>query len=304
MGALGEKRAFRRRLSTTRFRHALTCAIGAAGLVFASGCGGSTSSNPLAQYQQNGINEGVTDLVPLSYEVNGTWTGEEVDIVNTIMKKLGITKINIVPVSSIASLLASLGAGRTNMVDNLIIRPDRCGVVNFSQPYLGTYPALAVAEGNPDNLHDLADVKTAGVNIGVIAGSQDLIASEGVGISSSHIQQYPSMTAAMTALSQGRVQAVSSDVVTLTAGRQAAGLTSSVQLVGPVDDFYIDGVLSGTFYDAFAFGKTKSEVALQNAFDQQLAAMIPSGTAAIGAKYEIPANAYQLTATKAALCAG
>jgi polar amino acid transport system substrate-binding protein len=262
--------------------------------------GGSSTPNPLAQYQANGINEGVTNLVPLSYEVNGQWTGEEVDIVAAIMKKLGITKINIVPVADISSLIASLQAGRTDIVDNLIIKPSRCQVINFSQPYLHTYPALAVPKGNPKGLNSLAGVKSSGASLGVIAGSQDLTAAQSAGISS--VQQYPNMVAAMTAVSQGRIQAISSDEVTLAAGVQAANLSSSIDLVGPVPDFIVDGKQSGSFYDAFAF--TKSSSALQNAFDQQLQAMMPSETASIGSKYGIPANGYDVTTSTASVCQG
>jgi len=294
-----------------RRRGVPVAALGVAALLAAcgssaasSGTGSSpTSAGELAQYISKGVNIGMTLDAPYVVQQGSQVSGTEVELAHQILNKLGITKINDVLISSYGGLIPSLQASRTDLVVGLVITPVRCKVVDFSSPYLTTYPAWAVKKGNPDGLNRWADVKTKGVNVGILSGNFDVQNAAAAGVPSSNLQQYPDLNSGLTALQQGRIAAMSGDVISMQVGVQTANLSSAMDVVAE-KDYVVQGSTVPGY--TLGFSLRKDEGALLKGVNDQLATMMPAGGAAIGAKYGIPAAVYEAprTLTTKQLCGG
>jgi polar amino acid transport system substrate-binding protein len=265
--------------------------LAACGSSAATGTGTSpTSAGDLAQYISKGVNIGMTLDAPYVTQQGSQVSGTEVELAHQILNKLGITKINDVLISSYGGLIPSLQASRTDLVVGLVISPVRCKVVDFSTPYLTTYPAWAVKKGNPDGLNTWADVKNKNVNVGILSGNFDVQNAAAAGVPSSNLQQYPDLNSGLTALQQGRIAAMSGDVISMQVGVQTANQSSAMDVVTE-KDYVVQGSTVPGY--TLGFSLRKDEGALLKAVNDQLATFMPAGGAAIGAKYGIPAAVYQ-----------
>lgn len=273
-------------------------------------CGGSDSSDtsatdgdPLAEFKENGVKLGMTNLSPMTFQENGEWVGESIDIAEAALAKIGIDNVEHVAIGDIAGLIPSLQAGRTDIVADLVIKPERCEVVDFTSPYLVTYPAFAVSSGDAASLTSFEDVRETGWSVGILAGSVDAQAAASAEVPASQIKQFPDLGSAFTAMKQGRVKAVSSDQVSLVDGLDKAGMSDGMEIV-PIENYVVDGEPAGNYSIAFA---VRSDAGgLLEAFNEALDGMIPEETAALGAEWGISADGYEAAVdyTTEGLCAG
>lgn len=109
--------------------------------------------------EQGFLRMGFANETPFSYATpEGTLAGVDVDILNNILKKLGVNEIDG-GLTTFGSLIPGLQAQRFDLVSSAIyIKPDRCAQVAFAEPLYILGDAIIVKKGNPKNIHSYADV--------------------------------------------------------------------------------------------------------------------------------------------------
>lgn len=101
----------------------------------------------------------------------GGYKGIDYEIAETILKGLGVTEINQIPVDW-SGLIPGLQAGRWDMLAvGMSITEERAKQVNFTKPIYQYGSALIVAAGNPKGIKGTSQFK--GNKIGAILGGTD-----------------------------------------------------------------------------------------------------------------------------------
>jgi polar amino acid transport system substrate-binding protein len=151
--------------------------------------------------------------VPWEFEdASGRKVGFEIDLVNQIAKRLGMT-VNIVNIP-FSGLFAAVQSGQINAaVSSITITKKRLQSVGFAQPYYDSDQSLAVtARSRVKGLSDLAG-KTVGVDTG---STGDIWATQHQAqLKIASIQRYEGLSPAMLDLAAGRIDGYISDIPAL-----------------------------------------------------------------------------------------
>jgi polar amino acid transport system substrate-binding protein len=151
--------------------------------------------------------------VPWEFQdAGGSNVGFEIDLVNEIGKRLGLT-VSIVNIP-FAGLFAAVQSGQIDAaVSSITITRTRLNSVGFAQPYYDSDQALVVtASSGLKGLHDL-EGKTVGVDTG---STGDIWATQHqADLSIADIQRYEGLSPAMLDLAAGRIDGYISDIPAL-----------------------------------------------------------------------------------------
>jgi len=212
--------------------------------------GGSPSPSPLSVIAAGTLTVGsCLDYSPFEYFPPGssTPTGFDVDIMDAIAKKLGLTvtwkKANF------DTIFTALAAGQFDAVAAAsTIKPDRLQVVDFTDPYFNSRQSLTVNTSKSPNIKTTDDLK-AGDVIGVQKGTTGKdwatanLAPKGI-----QIKTYTNAPDAFTDLEAGQITGVINDEGSSL--KEAQGRPGLV-VVQPID--------TGEHY-GFAVGKTHKDI--------------------------------------------
>jgi polar amino acid transport system substrate-binding protein len=162
----------------------------------------------LLKIQKKGvIVVGISDDWPYSFldpKAGNAWSGIDADTINFCCKMLKIPKIDVQTVT-FDGLVPGTLAGRFDMVgDSIHYTKARAKIVNFCFPNYYYAETLAVAKGNPQNIHKLDDLK--GKKAGTLLGTN--YAEWLGGIPGVTMQGYKDWQQMMPELALGRVDAV------------------------------------------------------------------------------------------------
>lgn len=291
---------------TMRARRLAFALVLATPLIILSGCGGGTSSgnasvtahydtaavakwgwnpqpNPLpslvctdnsyANAIKNGVTSGIESAAPYSYIDPKTKqaAGIDVDIVNTALNLIGVTKLKTV-VLPFDSLIPALLSNRIDiMAADVHATQARVAEVAFSGPAWWYGPAMVVQKGNPSHITSYADLLKPSVTVGTIDGSvnQDYLTS----VHAPHVTTFKDYDTEFTALEARRFPVALEDPIT-TASFIKANPSSNLQLVqAPVPSAFITTL--GFSYARYAF--RKQDCQLNAAFSRALAEMRANG---------------------------
>jgi polar amino acid transport system substrate-binding protein len=151
--------------------------------------------------------------VPWEFQdASGAAVGFEIDLVNEIGKRLGLT-VSIVNIP-FAGLFAAVESGQIDAaVSSITITRRRLESVGFAQPYYDSDQSLAVrADSGLKSLHDLSG-KTVGVDTG---STGDIWATQHqADLNIAAIQRYEGLAPAMLDLAAGRIDGYISDIPAL-----------------------------------------------------------------------------------------
>lgn len=179
-------------------------------LAAAAFANGSASAITLEEARANGVRIGYQNEPPYSFPgPDGKPTGTENELVLRVLGQMGITKVDSV-ITEFASLIPGLQANRFDVVPSMMIRPQRCEIVNFSEPLWKSGNALLVAKGNPKNLHSYEDAAAGGAMVGVMAGTVTVDDLKKAGVAEDKLQVLPDPPSLLASLQAGRVDAVAS----------------------------------------------------------------------------------------------
>lgn len=173
---------------------------------------------------------GIHNGKPWGYRLpDGSVEGFDVDIVRAVFAPLGVD-IHFV-VGDFGSLIPGLISDRLDMVaSSVVITPERCKLVTFSDPQLTSVDALLVKKGNPQHITSYTDViKHPTLKIGGSRGSQQAINVSLAGVPADQVQLFQNTESTISALLAGRV-----DGITFTSGTVNA-LLATPQIANAVE---------------------------------------------------------------------
>lgn len=158
--------------------------------------------------EQGYLRMGFANETPFSYATpEGTLAGVDVDILNNILNKMGISEIDG-GLTTFGSLIPGLQAGRFDLVSSAIyIRPDRCAQVSFVEPLYILGDTIIVPAGNPKGIHSYADVAAnPELKIGYPTGGTGITGNaEAMGVSPDQMIGFPDGPSGFEAVKAGRI---------------------------------------------------------------------------------------------------
>lgn len=263
-----------------RFTRTLgTIAIAAIG-VFAS-MASAEDMTLLEKYKKDGITVGIAGYAPYGYkQADGSFTGEQVEVVQHVLSELGITDIEYIAMD-FGALIPSLVAGRIDLsAAGMYIRPERCEQVLFAEPTFGQGAAYVVKTGNPKNLHNFKDIlSTEGAILAVLAGGTEEDLAKRDGVPDEKLLKVSDKAAGISAVLSGRA-----DGFALSAFAIADIVRTAGDLIGVESSGSITEIAGETYkgHGAISFRKGEGDelaanIAFRDAFNEVQTEYIESG---------------------------
>ncbi len=195
---------------------------------------------------------------------DGKWKGIDNDIVEHILRKLGVEKWDFI-VADWSALIPGLQAGRWDLMSvGMSITDKRKQEIAFSEPIYQYGDAIIVRKGNPKNIKGKAD--WVGKKMGGILGATNLDEIKAVaGAEAVPYKQHGDMFADVKA---GRIDGALADETT----------TGYAFVVNPEPELEVLQVWVGKAPRPSGIGFRKEDVTLKTAFDAELANMKADGT--------------------------
>lgn len=221
---------------------------------------------------------GTSNDAPLSYLDSQTKNavGALPDVLRAALTRIGVKAEIRVVAMPFSSLIPALSSGRIDMIgDAMYATAARKKIIAFTAITFYNPEALDVAKGNPDNLHQLADLcgHSAGTYEGTTYVDQLRKASSVCPAGKTiDIHLYPTIQNVFADLSTGRVNAAVVDS-SLSAYALKQNPALNFELVGD----YKPADKAGS---ACAFGLAKGNTQFLDAFNKVYVAMLADGTAA------------------------
>jgi polar amino acid transport system substrate-binding protein len=257
---------------------ASAAAVGAAGAVGgAAGCSRTAEADGtveggdlLEQLRDRGVVKvGISGEVPFGYiNEDGDAVGEAPAIAEVIFKRLGIPKIEPVPVE-FSALIPGLQVQLFDVVSaGMYITPDRCAQVLFSDPDYLMLDAFIVKKGNPHNIRDYKDIADKGLKLASGTAYIEIDYAKANGVKD--VLVLPDQVAGLDAVQQGRVDAFAGTSVTVTNAVRGSNRAEGSKPFQPM----VDGEPQ---YGAGGFAFRMSEKNLRDAFNKELHKLKDSG---------------------------
>jgi polar amino acid transport system substrate-binding protein len=235
----------------------------------------SITANALDRVRSGGnVRIGYANEAPYGFvdTSSGRVTGEAPEVAREVLERLGAGTVEGV-VADFGALIPGLLAGRFDVIAaGMYVTPKRCEQVAFSNPTYKIGEALIVERGNPSDLHSFEDVAEGQARLGVVGGTVEHGYAKTLGVPDDRIVLFDANADAILGLASGRVEAVA--VTTLTADDLLGKLgETELERAKP----FVDPVIDGRSVEGFgAFAFRRSDVALKEAFNRELALLIGS----------------------------
>lgn len=159
---------------------------------------------------------------------DGSVTGADIELADVVLRAVGATAIEHVPVS-FDELLPGVQQGRWDMNVPIFVTPDRALHVAFSEPVWALGDGFLVHPGNPKSLTSYqALAARADARLGVIAGQVQIASARSADVDANQLAVFRDQPAAIAALVAGRIDAFAATAV---GNRAAAGGNPAVEAV-------------------------------------------------------------------------
>lgn len=254
----------------TRFKTGLIAAVGIVMVGTLAACGGG-SDDTLARIKEDKIvRVGFANEAPFAYsDSQGQLQGFMPVSMEYIFDQIGGIKLEGV-LTDFNGLIPALRGDRVDVVGaGLYINAERCEQATPSNPQYTAAEGMAVLAGNPQGIASYGDVAEAGIKFGTVSGSINRDYALDSGVSQDNVVLFPNVSAALSGLKSGRVDAVGMSVISL----QDVMSKEKDERIELVDDFTApDG--------ANAYGSVyfrSSDEDLVEAYNEELAKALESG---------------------------
>jgi ABC-type amino acid transport substrate-binding protein len=170
---------------------------------------------------------------PFEYTKNGKLTGFDVDIMEEIAKRLGLSGVTWVK-ANFNTIFTALATGQKfdAVAAASTITPERQQVVDFSDPYYNARQSLTINSSKTPDIRTTDDLKS-GDTIGVQKGTTGKDwATENLAPKGMQIRTYTTITDAFTDLEAGRLTGIINDEPSSIA---EAGDRPTLRVVEPID---------------------------------------------------------------------
>jgi polar amino acid transport system substrate-binding protein len=229
------------------------CAIAVSSLVYTTS---AYAEGLLEQAKANGLRVGFNNYRPFAFvDENGDVTGESIEVLKAVVKKLGIDKIETSS-TEWAALIPGLNANRFDVVaSGMFITPDRCNAVLFTEPTFGIKQTLVVLKGNPKGITNYESIRDKNLKIVVQTGSAHLDYAKSAGIPEANILQLPDLPTVHAALKSGRADAFAEHNV----GAKANLVGDAATSFESIPPFTVIAGKSVVSHGAYAFRKSDAD---------------------------------------------
>ena len=240
------------------------------------------ADNPLLdEYRANGATIGIAGYAPYGYQQpDGSYSGEQVEIVKHVLGQMGINKIEFVAMD-FGALIPSLVAGRIDMgAAGIYVRPKRCEQILFAEPTWGQGAAYVVKKGNPKKLHNFKDIaNTDGAKLAVLAGGTEETLAKKDGVPDEKLLKVGDKAAGISAVIAGRADGFALSAFAINDIVRTAGELIGVESSGSITE------IAGENYQghgAIGFPKgtgkeLEANMAFRDAFQAELGKWMDSG---------------------------
>lgn len=243
--------------------------VGLTALVAA--CGSGTTVEDL---QDDGIVQvGLANEEPYGYLDGDTATGASAEIARAVFQNMGVEEVEAT-VSDFGNLIPSLNAGNYDVVTaGMDIQPDRCDNASFGDIEYSYGEGMAVAAGNPLDLHSYEDIVEADARVSVMSGANQVDILRDLGIDEDNIVLADDIAGNIAALEAGEV-----DATVMTDATMNAAYASANQDAIELPENFTNPVVDGdefVAYGAAVFRDDDDE--LREAYNESLAEIKESG---------------------------
>lgn len=255
----------------------LTMAFVLVGLLFfLAACGGSETGGDSGS--GGTIKVGVANEEPYGFINLATdeVTGANAEIARAVFQSMGYEDVEG-EITDWNSLIPGLNAGNYDVVTaGMDIRPERCKQAEFANIELVYGEGMAVAAGNPHNLHSYEDlVANEDLTVSIMAAANQIEMLKQLGMDESRIITADSIADNIAALESGNVDATVMTEATLTAALESANL-SVIERAEPFTQPVINGEPQ-VAYGAAVFADTDEGRELRDQYNEHLQKLIDSG---------------------------
>ncbi|RNJ41075.1 ectoine/hydroxyectoine ABC transporter substrate-binding protein EhuB [Mesorhizobium erdmanii] len=212
--------------------------IAAIALLSVAALASAASADSLKDIRERGyVTLGIADAPPWSMmKSDGTITGAAPDVAIAVLKKMGITDIRATIVDY-GAMIPGLAANRFDVVAaGLIMSPQRCAAVSYSEPDVCDTQGFLVKKGNPTGITSYADLaansKITVAACGGCMAEKNMLAA---GVNRANIVAVDDEQSAVKMVQAGRVDAYVYPSLSL-AALLAKANDPSIEMVGPVKD--------------------------------------------------------------------
>lgn len=242
---------------------------------------GAQDTTLIDKYRAEGVRVGIAGYAPYGYkQADGSFTGEQVEVVQHVLTEMGITDIEYIAMD-FGALIPSLVAGRIDMsAAGMYARPERCEQVLFAEPTFGQGAAYVVKAGNPKNLKNFKDIaETEGAVLAVLAGGTEEDLAKRDGVPDEKLLKVSDKAAGISAVMAGRADGFALSAFAIADIVRTAGDLIGVESSGSITE------IAGEIYKGhggISFPKGEGEElaaneAFRDAFDEIQAEYIASG---------------------------
>lgn len=237
----------------------------------------------IERFQQSGVTVGIAGYAPYGYQlIDGTITGEQVEVVRHVLGEMGITDIRYTAMD-FGALIPSLNAGRIDMAAaGIYVRPSRCEQVLFSEPTFGQGAAYIVAAGNPLGLTNFRDIAAnPDTTLAVLAGGTEETLARRDGVPDAQLMRVGDQASGIAAVVSGRADGFALSAFAIFDIARTAGAMIGVEATPSITEVAGE-VYKGHGAIAFPRGSNDAELAMhmafRDAFDDILADYMDSGS--------------------------
>ena len=191
---------------------------------------------------------------------DGTVTGADIELADAVLRAIGVTAIEHVPVS-FDEFLPGVSQGRWDMNVPIFVTPERAQHVAFGLPVWALGDGFLVHPGNPKALTGYPAVAARGdARLGVIAGQVQIASARSAGVGDGQLVVFKNQPKAIAALVAGEIDAFAATAI---GSRAAAEGNPAVEAVAHEPG-------QGAKVPVGAFSFAKGNETLLNAVNEQL----------------------------------
>jgi polar amino acid transport system substrate-binding protein len=161
------------------------------------------------------VNVGVIAFEPYTVGSGADLKGPIPDVARKILTDLGTPEVRFVLMNDQQKILVALAAGQINVAGGLVLQPQSCHDLSFSDPDFVSGTAFAVPAGNPKGLKTYAEVAAQGAKLAVLTGSPEETDATAAGVPAGNIVQLPDPATLFAAVRDGRADCFAFDDISL-----------------------------------------------------------------------------------------
>jgi polar amino acid transport system substrate-binding protein len=161
------------------------------------------------------VKVGVIAFEPYTVGSGADLKGPIPDVARKILTDLGIADVRFALMNEQEKILTALVAGAIDVAGGLVLQPQSCHNLSFSEPDFVSGTAFAVPAGNPKGLKTYAEVAAQGAKLAVFTGSPEETDATTAGVPAGNIVGLLDPSALLEAVRGGQADCFAFDDISL-----------------------------------------------------------------------------------------